>query len=574
MSRGEHPHSALAGRIVELGEQVEAVSRRLAALDLPHSSEDESLTAAAPALRAAVADLSRVHEELVGEVGALRELLQQERVRYRDLFEWAPEAYVVTDSEGAILETNRAGEELFGYAAGMLRDIPMERLVADSERPAFRAMLGRMQMLEVIGDWELELVHSDKSSFPAAVTIAWMRDPGGRVGTLRWLIRDVTERKSAEQHIVSANIELDRRVRERTEELETVGREKDEVLARLEAVVDQLPAAIVIADAESRKVVAANEHAARLVRQVAGDVNTLDSWLTLGFHPDGRAYGVDERPLMRALTGGEAVTGQEIEFKRLDGRSVLYETSAVPIRNPEGEVVGAVAAYWDLTERVRLARAEREFVTNAAHELRTPLAALASAVEVLQSGAKEDPDQRERFLAHVEQQSERLQRLVRSLLLLARVQTLQEKPEREPIPVSSLLASIAQLGPADRVRIEHRCPPGTRVMSNRELAEQALLNLVSNAAKHAPDGDIVLSGQTENGRVALEVADSGPGMTGEQARRAAERFYRANEDVEGFGLGLSIAQQTAEALDGELRLESDDAGTRARLLLPLADDDG
>ena len=55
-------------------------------------------------------------------------------------------------------------------------------------------------------------------------------------------------------------------------------------------------------------------------------------------------------------------------------------------------------------------------------------------------------------------------------------------------------------------------------------------------------------------------------MTGEQARRAVDRFYRGNEDVEGFGLGLSIAQQTAEALDGELRLESDGAGTRARLL--------
>ena len=64
---------------------METVSRRLAALDLPHSSQDESLAEAAPTLRAAVADLSRVHEELVGEVGALREQLEQERVRYRDL---------------------------------------------------------------------------------------------------------------------------------------------------------------------------------------------------------------------------------------------------------------------------------------------------------------------------------------------------------------------------------------------------------------------------------------------------------------------------------------------------------
>jgi signal transduction histidine kinase len=277
---------------------------------------------------------------------------------------------------------------------------------------------------------------------------------------------------------------------------------------------------------------------------------------------------------MRALGLGEAVESDEIEFPRLDGSRALYETSASPIRSADGEVVGAVAAYWDLTERMRLARAEREFVTNAAHELRTPLAALASAVEVLQSGAKDDPDQRERFLAHIEQQSERLQRLVRSLLLLARVQTLQEEAEREAIPVYSLLESVADLGPAGRMRIARGCPPETRVLTNRDLAEQALINLVSNAAKYARSGEIVLSGQTQNGVVALEVADSGPGMTGEQARRAVERFFRGNEDVEGFGLGLSIAQQAAEALDGELQLESDGDGTRARLVLPLAKDNG
>jgi signal transduction histidine kinase len=277
---------------------------------------------------------------------------------------------------------------------------------------------------------------------------------------------------------------------------------------------------------------------------------------------------------MRALSSGEAVEGYEIEFHLLDGTRALYETSAAPVRNGEGEVVGAVAAYWDLTERVRLARVEREFVTNAAHELRTPLAALASAVEVLQSGAKNDPHQRDRFLAHVEQQSERLQRLVQSLLLLARVQTLQESAEREPIPVLSLLEGVAALAPSGRVRIETDFPPDATVLTNRDLAEHALLNLVSNAAKYAPDSEIVLTGRSDDGFVALEVADTGPGMTPEQQTRAAERFYRGQLEPDGFGLGLSIAQQAAEALKGRLELESDAGGTRARLVLPSAPANG
>ena len=318
---------------------------------------------------------------------------------------------------------------------------------------------------------------------------------------------------------------------------------------------------------------AANEHAARLVQEVAGKVNALDTWLTLGFHPGGGPFRLNDRPLLRALSSGEAVEACEIEFRRLDGTRALYETSAAAITNADGDVVGAVAAYWDLTERARLARAEREFVTNAAHELRTPLAALVSAVEVLQSGAKDDLHQRDRFLAHVEQQSNRLQRLVRALLLLARVQTLREEVDREPIPVRSLLEDVAALGPKDRIRVAAECPPETAVLTNRDLAEQALLNLLSNATKYAPEGDIVLSGRSDNGFVALEVTDVGPGMTPEQRERAAERFYRGQDETDGFGLGLSIAQQAAEALSGRLELESNSpGGTRARLLLPLASD--
>jgi PAS domain S-box-containing protein len=511
------------------------------------------------------------HAELETEMEALRELLELERVRYADLFEWAPEAYLVTDAEGVVLEANRAAEELFYYPREILINGSIMRLLPIDERRPFRTMLGRMPTLEVVADWELELTRKDRSTFPAAVTAAWIKARSGGTGTLRWLVRDVTERNAAEQQIVSANLALEQRVRERTKDLDSVGRQKDEALARLEAVLDQIPAAIVIADAGSGKVVAANEHAARLVKEVAGNVNALDTWLTLGFHPRGGPFRSEDRPLMRALESGESVVGHEIEFQRLDGTRALYETSAAPIRNSDGEVVGAVAAYWDLTERVRLTRAEREFVTNAAHELRTPLAALASAVEVLQSGAKDDPPQRERFLAHIEQQSDRLQRLVRSLLLLARAQTGQEKADREPIPVQALLEDVAALGPKGRMRVEAECPPETVVLANRDLAEQALLNLVSNAAKYAPEGDIVLTGRSDNGFVALEVADSGPGMTREQRERAADRFYRGRDDDDGFGLGLSIAHQAAQALDGRLELESDaSGGTKARLLLPSA----
>jgi PAS domain S-box-containing protein len=564
---GEHPYTMLGESIRAFADEIENVTRRLSGLAAPDAAAAEAVTDAVERLRNA-------QVEVAAEADELRELLEAERLRYRDLFEWAPDSYLVSDPRGTVREANRAAESLLGRNRAFLIGKPLSTLLASSERKAFRIMLDRLATLELVSDWDLSFERADHSIFAAAVTVSAIRDRHERLVGLRWLVRDVSERHAEVERVRSANIELDRRVARRTAELEAVAHEKNEALARLEAVLDQIPAAIVIADAESGKVVAANERAAGLVQTVAGNVNALDTWLNLGFHPDGRPFDARERPLLRAMAAGESIESAEIEFQKLDGSTALYETSAAPIRNLEGDVVGAVAAYWDLTERVRLSRIEREFVTNAAHELRTPLAALASAVEVLQSGAKDDDHQRERFLAHIEQQSQRLQRLVQSLLLLARVQTLREEVDREPIPVQVLLETVASFGPEGRVRVETPQADAV-VLANRDLVEQALLNLLSNAAKYAPESEIVLSGHTDNGQVVLEVADSGPGMTDEERARAADRFYRGRDSADGFGLGLSIVQQAAEALDGRLELESGaETGTKARLLLPSAPADG
>jgi Signal transduction histidine kinase len=97
----------------------------------------------------------------------------------------------------------------------------------------------------------------------------------------------------------------------------------------------------------------------------------------------------------------------------------------------------------DLTEQGRRELAEREFVANAAHELRTPLTTIIGAVEVLQAGAKDDPLERDRFLAHIERESARLARLARALLTLARAHAGQERPRSEPIALRPLLQEVA-----------------------------------------------------------------------------------------------------------------------------------
>jgi signal transduction histidine kinase len=234
----------------------------------------------------------------------------------------------------------------------------------------------------------------------------------------------------------------------------------------------------------------------------------------------------------------------------------------------------AVVVVTDVTSRERRERAEREFVMNAAHELRTPLSAISSAVEVLQQGAKENDVDRDRFLAIVERQTTRLTRLVRSLLTLARAQTSSEAIRLEAVPVAPLVQELAAGFDDPSVRIDVCCDDVT-VIAHADLLRQALDNLTANALKHAAGQGLTLRvAHVPGGRVRIEVADRGPGMTREDAEKALDRFYRARgSDGEGFGLGLSIAREVVRVMDGTLTIDSQlGKGTTVSLELESTDD--
>lgn len=238
---------------------------------------------------------------------------------------------------------------------------------------------------------------------------------------------------------------------------------------------------------------------------------------------------------------------------------------------PEGDTVLIVLD--DLTEQERRELAEREFVTNAAHELRTPLTTIIGAVEVLQGGAKDDPAERDRFLAHIEREAERLARLARALLTLARAHAGQERPRAAAVPLRALLQEVAvDVRPAEGVAVEVECPPALLAAVNRDLLEQALRNLSENAAKHTRAGRIVLRAYAHGSSLAVEVEDTGVGMSAEAQQHAFDRFYRGRDrDAEGFGLGLAIVRQAVRSLEGRLELDSAPGeGTRVRIVLETA----
>jgi two-component system, OmpR family, phosphate regulon sensor histidine kinase PhoR len=239
---------------------------------------------------------------------------------------------------------------------------------------------------------------------------------------------------------------------------------------------------------------------------------------------------------------------------------------------PPSEAETAILIVEDVTERERAGRSEREFVENAAHELRTPLAAIVSVMDVLESGAKDVPEARDRFLKHIRVHSERLSRLARSLLVLARLQTGAEEPRLTAVPVRSLLEEIAgRLDPARGVEVSVRSSAETGALANRELLHRAIANVADNSAKHTQKGEIVLEAREEANRTVIEIRDTGQGMTDDERARAFQRFYRSSNATDGFGLGLAIAEEAVIAIGGTIELESKPGvGTRVRVALPSA----
>jgi signal transduction histidine kinase len=312
----------------------------------------------------------------------------------------------------------------------------------------------------------------------------------------------------------------------------------------LAAALGELPIGIVV--------VGADGHLARATRLadelLEGDLAVLD-----------RAWG-------------DALAGQPRQGTlAIAGRTISFE--ARPIHARDGTIAGAVAMVQDVSARHLREQVEREFVANAAHELRTPLAAIAGAIEVLEHGAKELPAERDLFLSHIAQQSDRLQRVISALLTIARFDAGIEQPKLEVVPVRRVLAAVAaSLVSAPDVRVSVRCRRDVAVLAKTDLLEEALANVAANAVRHTERGTIVLSCRTVGDRAAIVVQDTGSGVPTADRERVFERFYRAgSRDAQGFGLGLPIARHAIESMGGTVGLDAEEGkGTTVEIRLPLA----
>jgi two-component system phosphate regulon sensor histidine kinase PhoR len=248
---------------------------------------------------------------------------------------------------------------------------------------------------------------------------------------------------------------------------------------------------------------------------------------------------------------------------------------------PGSPSTGALLVFHDMTELRRLERTRQDFVANASHELKTPLASIKAYTETLLDWALNDETVNVRFLKRIDEQANRLNLLILDLLSLARIESGEEYFEHGPLSVIPVLEACveAHRGRAESKYLSLTFEPGdltedSLVMADEEAVRQIFDNLIDNAIKYTPEhGSVRVSCYQDGEFIIAEVVDTGIGIPRDDQSRIFERFYRVDKarsrELGGTGLGLSIVKHLVQSMGGQIEVSSRvGSGSRFAIFVP------
>ncbi|MFW6150519.1 MAG: ATP-binding protein [Chloroflexota bacterium] len=286
-------------------------------------------------------------------------------------------------------------------------------------------------------------------------------------------------------------------------------------------------------------------------------------------------------PMMRAEDGAASRFEQSGVIRTKDGRELHVAMVYSIVRSREGKPVNAVVNVRDITRLRETEDLRNTFLSMLGHELQTPLSIIKGYASTLAraDGEWDAETQRQGFQV-IEEESDRLNRMVHRLLLASRISAGALSLEREPVQLPSVVARVVRrLERADAGhRLEQDFPRDfPSVLGAPELLEEVLTNLVDNALKYSPGGGrIRVSGARLDGQVSVAVEDEGIGIPAAELDRVFDRFYRVDNEVSrkvrGIGLGLHICKSVVEAHGGNMDVSSQlGRGSRFAFTLPVGE---
>ena len=265
----------------------------------------------------------------------------------------------------------------------------------------------------------------------------------------------------------------------------------------------------------------------------------------------------------------------------IHGKKRVFQVFLAPITGAENEITGVLGVFHDITTLQDIHDRQADFVTNASHELATPLTAIKGFAETLLDGALEQPELGEKFVRIIHDEADRMHRLIQDLLKLARLnaQEYREQIKLEQVVIAPVLVAAKQdMAPRWQQKnqiVTLECSQeALTAIAHPDWLKQVIVNLLENSIKYTPaGGKILLTSWQEDNQVKIAVKDSGIGIPPKDLPLIFDRFYRVDRararTAGGTGLGLAIVKFIVEMLGGHIEVESMvDVGTTFTITLP------
>ncbi|MCF6461544.1 sensor histidine kinase [Clostridium sp. Cult3] len=301
---------------------------------------------------------------------------------------------------------------------------------------------------------------------------------------------------------------------------------------------------------------------------------------------------INEELINRKVFPMESINLTKVDYESWDTlegddiieiNSVVYRIRYAPFRNEKNDIGGIIIVFQDITEQHKLDNMRKEFVANVSHELKTPITTIKSYTETLMDYRDIDQDLSNKFLSVIDNECDRMARIVRNLLQLSNLDYNKTKWNKVEYPVEKLIRdsclklefAFKEKEQSFHIDIEEDVPD---IVIDKDGMEQVILNIISNAIKYTPNkGNIDILARNKDENVIITVKDNGIGIPEEDKGRIFERFYRVDKgrsrELGGTGLGLSIAKQIVEAHGGDIILKSEyKVGTEVDIILPAVVD--
>jgi PAS domain S-box-containing protein len=532
----------------------------------------------------AVAHVARTASQVARVSSAALEQVQQQ---FRLVAESVRDvAIFLLDQDGRIVTWNAGAQRMFGYSGDEIIGQNV-RIVHTPEQIKERHSEALLRQAAEQGSAleQSQRVRKDGSLLWVDLTQSALHDSHGKLMGFLKITRDISGQRLAEE----AREQLVQQLRHER--------------ARLEAVLTQMPAGVIIAEAPSGKFILANDRVSEILQQPDLGVEVIEQYARFtGFRPDGSAVEPQQWPLVRALTQGETVRDEEYDLQRPDGSRVTLNINAAPIRDSAGQVIAAVVIFIDITDRKKAEQhvrhvnenlerlvAERtaelseanqnleEFAYSVSHDLRAPLRSIDTYARQLLERDSVAPDE-----AAVEQVGRivagclRMDALIHDLLEYSRITRaeVQLEPLSLVLVVNSVVGALGQQGERHpRIVVQEPLP---WVTAHRATLIQIITNLITNAIKFVPPDvqpTVRIWSERVDGFTRMWVEDNGIGIPAEDQRQIFEPFMRLHAESEfpGTGIGLAIVRKGIERMGGRVGVESElGRGSRFWIDLPPA----